>query len=168
VSTSSFSAPSATASDAAAESGVDVVHEAVRSGGDAGDHRDPAGLDQVEHRSGRTCATSPTSAEVDLLAVDDGVGATGGEQAGVLAGEPDRDGAVLVDQPDSSRWTWPTSTIRTTSIASWVVHPQPALNSECDARAGRASRDLRAPAVNHDRLEAGEAAGTRCPPRTPS
>ena len=49
--------------------------------------------------SGRTCATSPT-AEVDLLAVDDRAGTTGGEQAGVLAGEPDRQRAVLVDQAD--------------------------------------------------------------------
>ena len=39
-------------------------------------------------------------AEVDLLAVDDGGGALGGEQAGVLAGQPDRERAVLVEQAD--------------------------------------------------------------------
>ena len=80
--------------------GVDVVHHAVVVGGDAGDHRDPAGLDEVEHRLGAHVGDLADQAEVDLLAVDDGVGALGGEQAGVLAGEPDRERAVLVDQPD--------------------------------------------------------------------
>ncbi len=37
-------------------------------------------------------------ADVDRFAVDDGGTALGGEQAGVLAGQPDRERAVVVDQ----------------------------------------------------------------------
>ena len=33
-------------------------------------------------------------------------------------------------RPTSSRWTWPTSTIRTTSIASGVVTRRPPRNSD--------------------------------------
>ena len=61
--------------------GVDVVHDAVLVGRDAGDDRDAAGLDQVEHRLGPDLGDLADQAEVDLLAVDDGVGAPGGEQA---------------------------------------------------------------------------------------
>ena len=80
--------------------GVDVVDRAVLVGGDAGDHRDPAGLDEVEHRLGTHVGDLADQSEVDLLAVDDRVRALGGEEPGVLAGEPDRERAVLVDQAD--------------------------------------------------------------------
>ena len=52
--------------------GVDVVDHAVDVGRDAGDDRDPAGLDQVEHRLGAHPGDLADQAEVDLLAVDDG------------------------------------------------------------------------------------------------
>ena len=80
--------------------GVHVVHGAVDVGGDGGDDGDPTGLDQVEHRLGPDARHLADQAEVDLLAVDDGVGALGGEQAGVLAGQPDGERAVLVDEAD--------------------------------------------------------------------
>ena len=83
--------------------GVDVVDLAVLVGGDAGDHRDPAGLDQVEHGLGPDLGDLADQAEVDLLAVDDGVGGLGGEQAGVLAGQADGERAVLVDQARPAR-----------------------------------------------------------------
>ena len=71
MSTSSFSAPSATASAAAAVSALTLWIDAVDVGRDAGDHRDPAGLDQVEHRLGAHLGDLADEAEVDLLAVDD-------------------------------------------------------------------------------------------------
>ena len=39
-------------------------------------------------------------ADVDRLAVDEGVATLGGEQPGVLAGQADGEGAVRVDQAD--------------------------------------------------------------------
>ena len=69
-------------------------------GRDAGDDRDPAGLDEVEHGLGAHLRHLPHQSEVDLLAVDDRVGGLGGEQPGVLAGEADGERSVLVDQAD--------------------------------------------------------------------
>ena len=80
--------------------GVDVVDDAVLVGRDAGDDRDAAGLDDVLDRLGSHLRDLADQPEVDLLAVDDGVGGRGGEQAGVLAGEADGERAVLVDQAD--------------------------------------------------------------------
>ena len=100
MSTSSFSALSATASAAAAESALTLWIDAVDVGRDAGDDRDPAGLDQVEHRLGAHVRDLADEAEVDLLAVDDGARRLGGEQPGVLAGAADGERAVLVDQAD--------------------------------------------------------------------
>ena len=74
MSTSSFSAPSATASAAAAVSALTLWTMPVDVGRDAGDDRDPAGLDEVEHRLGPHVGDLADQAEVDLLAVDDGVG----------------------------------------------------------------------------------------------
>ena len=80
--------------------GVDVVDQAVDVGRDRGDHRDAAGVDEVAHRLGPDLGDLADQAEVDLLAVDDRVGALGGEQPGVLAGQADGQRAVLVDQAD--------------------------------------------------------------------
>ena len=106
------------------------MDQAVGVGRDRGDDRDPAGLDEVLDRLGADLADLADQAEVDLLAVDDGVGLLGGEQPGVLAGEADREGPCWLIRPTSSRWTWPTSTIRTTSIASGVVTRSPPRNSD--------------------------------------
>ena len=73
---------------------------AVDVGRDAGDDRDAAGLDQVEDGFGTDVRDLADEAEVDLLAVDDGVGGLGGEQPGVLAGQADGERTVLVDQAD--------------------------------------------------------------------
>ena len=100
MSTSSFSASSATASAAAAESALTLWTVPLTSGATL----ETTGIRPASMRSstasGRTCADLADQAEVDLLAVDDGVGLLGGEQAGVLAGEADRERAVLVDQAD--------------------------------------------------------------------
>ena len=58
------------------------------------DDRDAAGVEQGVDRLGSTVDDVADQAEVDLLAVDDRVPAFGGEQAGVLAGQPDRERAV--------------------------------------------------------------------------
>ena len=67
--------------------GVDVVDLAVVVGRDAGDDRDPAGLDEVETASGRTSATSPTRPRSTSSPSTTVLVGVGGEQAGVLAGE---------------------------------------------------------------------------------
>ena len=59
----------------------------------------PASM-QVEHRLGAHAGDLADQADVDRLAVDDRHGLLGGEQAGVLAGQPDREVAVLVEQAD--------------------------------------------------------------------
>ena len=83
--------------------------------------------------SGRTSATSPTRPRSTSSPSTTVLVALGGEQPGVLAGEPDGERAVLVEQPDELALTWPTSTIRTTSIASGVVTRSPPWNSLLDA-----------------------------------
>ena len=126
----SFSALRWAATAAAAVSALTLWTTPRLVRGDAADHRDPAGLDQVQHRLGAHPGDLPHEAEVHLLAVHDGVGRLRGEQAGVLAGEPDGKGTMLVDQPDEPRWTCPTRTMRTTSMASGVVTRSPPRNSE--------------------------------------
>src|SRR6202042_245585 len=81
--------------------GVDVVDRAVAvAAGDAGDDREAAVVEQRLHhrRVGRDDLAD--QADVDRLAVDQGVLAGGGEQVGVLAGEADRVRAVPVDEAD--------------------------------------------------------------------
>ena len=53
--------------------------------------------------------------------------------------------------------TWPTSTIRTTSIASGVVTRRPARNSALDAEPVQVRGDLRSAAVHDDGTQAGVA-----------
>ena len=74
MSTSSFSAPSATARAAAAVSALTLCTMPSTSGATLEIDRDPAGLDEVEHRLGAHLGDLADQAEVDLLAVDDGVG----------------------------------------------------------------------------------------------
>ena len=56
-----------------------------------------------------------------------------------------------------SRWTWPTSTIRTTSIVSGRGHPQAAGEAPLDAEPFQVGVDLRAAAVHDDDLDPGVA-----------
>ncbi len=107
--------------------------------------------------SGRTLATSPTRPR-----------STSSPSTTVLvrwavnrpASSPERptaSGPCSLMSPTSSRCTWPTSTIRTTSMASGVVTRRPPLNSECDPEPVEHGGDLRTAAVHDDGLEAGEA-----------
>ena len=157
MSTISFSAPSATASAAAAVSALTLCDQAVLVGRDAGDHRDPAGLDEVLDRLGPHVRHLADQAEVDLLAVDDGVGRLGGEQAGVLAGEPDGDVAVLVDQADELALDLADEHHPDDVHRLRRGHPQAALELRLDAELVEHLGDLRAAAVHDDRLEAGVA-----------
>ena len=133
------------------------MDQAVDVGRDAGDDRDPAGLDQVEHRLGAHLGDLADQAEVDLLAVDDGVGALGGEQAGVLAGEADGQRAVLVDQADQLALDLADEHHPDDVHRLGRGDPQPAAELRLDAEPVEHAGDLRAAAVHDDRLEAGEA-----------
>ena len=83
--------------------GVDVVGQPVAAARDGGDDRDPAGVEQREHRRRVDRDDVADLADVDLLAVDDRAAALGGEQAGVLTGQADRERAVVVEQVDDRR-----------------------------------------------------------------
>ena len=136
--------------------GVDVVDDAVDVGRDAGDDRDPAGLDQVEHRLGAHLRDLADEAEVDLLAVDDRVGGLGGEQAGVLAGAADRERAVLVDQPDQLALDLADEHHPDDVHRLGRGDPEAAAELRLDAEPVEHRGDLRTAAVDDDRLEAGE------------
>ena len=133
------------------------MHATVDVGRDAGDDRDPAGLDQVEHRLGAHVRDLADQAEVDLLAVDDGVGGLGGEQAGVLAGAADRERAVLVDQADQLALDLADEDHPDDVHRLGRGDPQAAAELRLDAEPVEHRGDLRAAAVHDDRLEAGEA-----------
>ena len=156
VSTSSFSASSATARAAAAESALTLCTVPCDVGRDARDDRDPAGLDDVEHRLGPDVDDLAHEPEVDLLAVDDGVGLLGGEQPGVLAGQADRERAVLVDQPDQLALHLADEHHPDDVHRLGRGDPQPAAELRLDAELVEHPGDLRPAAVHDDGLEAGE------------
>jgi hypothetical protein len=93
-------------------------------------------------------------ADVDRLAVHDGLRAGGGHQAAVLTGEADRPAAVLVDQadhlgPDLTDEDHPDDVDRLLG-----GHPQPAAELAGDTQSGEHRGDLRAAAVHDDREDA--------------
>jgi hypothetical protein len=88
--------------------------------------------------------------EVDRLPVDDGVAPGGGEQPGVLAGEPDRVRAVGVEQADEltadlAHEHHPDDVHRLRG-----GHPQAAAELRPDAQAVQHHRDLRSAPVHDD------------------
>ena len=157
MSTSSFSAPSATASAAAAVSALTLCTWPSTSGATL----ETTGIRPASIRScdrlGADLGDLADQAEVDLLAVDDGVGRLGGEQAGVLAGEPDREVAVLVDQADQLALHLADQHHPDDVHRLGRGHPQAAPELRLDAEPVEHRGDLRAAAVHDDRLEAGEA-----------
>ena len=136
---------------------VDVVDLAVDVGRDRADDRHPAGLDEVEHRLGPHLGDLADEAQVDLLAVDDGVGRLGGEQAGVLPRQPDGERAVLVDQADELALHLADEHHPDDVHRLGRGDPQAAAELGLDAELVEHPRDLRAAAVDDDGLEAGEA-----------
>ena len=81
--------------------GVDVVAPAPSaSARDAGDDRDAAGVEQAVHDAGVDLDDVADQAEVDRARRRRAPVRLGGEQAGVLAGQADRERAVRVDQAD--------------------------------------------------------------------
>ncbi len=137
--------------------GVDVVDDTVDVGRDAGHDRDPARLDQVEDRLRPHLGDLADQAEVDLLAVDDGAGLLGGEQARVLAGQADGERAVLVDQPDQLALDLADQHHPHDVHRLGRGDSQAAAELRLDAEPVEHLRDLRAAAVDDDRAEAGEA-----------
>ncbi len=103
--TISRSAPSATASAPAAVSAFTLCTWPVLVGRDGGHHGDAAGVDQVEHGLGAHLGDLADQAEVDLLTVEFQALALGGQQSGVLAGQPDGERTVAFSRPTSSRFT---------------------------------------------------------------
>ncbi len=77
---------------------VDVVHLAVAVGRDGGDDGNPAGGDQVVQGAGVDRLHVADQPEVDLLVAHRESLALRGEQPAVLAGHPDGERPVLVDQ----------------------------------------------------------------------
>ena len=111
--------------------GVDVVDLAQLVGRDARDDGDPARPRSGRRTvSGRTLATSPTrprstSSPSTMVLVGFAVNSPASSPD-----SPTASGPCWLISPTSSRWTWPTSTIRTTSIASGVVTRRPPRNSD--------------------------------------
>ena len=107
--------------------------------------------------SGRTCATSPTRPRSTSSPSTTVLVGLGGEQAGVLAGEPDGDVAVLVDQPDELALHLADQHHPDDVHRLGRGHPQAALELRLDAELVEHRGDLRATTVHDDGLEAGEA-----------
>jgi hypothetical protein len=109
------------------------------------------GVDQVDHRLGTDFGDLPHEAEVDLLPVQLQALALGGEQAGVLAGEADGEGAVGVQQPDQL------AVHLSHQHHAHHVHrlgrgdPQPAAELAGDPQPVQHRRDLRPAAVDDHR-----------------
>jgi hypothetical protein len=134
--------------------GVHVVDLSCPARGDAGDDRDPAVGDQREDGARVDGGDLPDLAEVHRRAVDGGVRAGRGEQVRVLAGHPDGERPVPVDQPDDLA----------VHLAGQHhpdhVHglrrgdPQPGGEGAADAELAEVLADLRAAAVHHHRAQA--------------
>jgi hypothetical protein len=131
--------------------GVDVEDLAglVEVGCDRRHHRDPAGREDVEDGGGVDLDDVADQAEVDLLAVDDGA-ARAPEEAGVLAGEPDGERAVLVEQADEFAPTWPGEHHPDDVHDLGRGDPQAARNSLVRPEPLEHRPDLRAAAVDDD------------------
>ena len=96
-------------------------------------------------------------ADVDRLAVDDRRPALGGEQAGVLAGQADRERAVVVDQVDDVAVDLADEHHPHDRHRLGRGHPQAAAELALDAEPVQVLGDLRTAAVHDDRLQAGVA-----------
>ena len=107
--------------------------------------------------SGRTSATSPTRPRSTSSPSTTVLVRLGGEQAGVLAGEPDRERAVLVDQADELALDLADQHHPDDVHRLGRGDPQAARNSDSMPSRSSIARDLRAAAVHDDRLEAGVA-----------
>src|SRR4051794_20263390 len=129
VRTSSFSAPSATARAAAAVSALTLW--TAPSGSGATEEITgirPASMTSST-ASGRTEATSPTRPRSTSSPSITRPVRWAVNRPPSSPERPTARGPCWLIIPTSSRWTWPTRTIRTTSIASSVVTLRPPLNS---------------------------------------
>ena len=106
-------------------------------------------------------------ADVDLLAVDHPPVASSRSSGGrPRRRAPTANGPCAFSRPTISRCTWPTSTIRTTSIVSGVVTRSPPGELLLDPELVEVSVDLGPAAVHDDDPDAGRSAGRRRPGRT--
>ncbi|CAH0325025.1 hypothetical protein SRABI128_05070 [Microbacterium sp. Bi128] len=122
--------------------------------GDGGDHRNPAGREDVLNAFRVHPDHLAHQAQVHLFAVHHGAGADGAEQAAVFAGHPDRVRAVGVDQAHEFA-----------SHLAGEDHPdhvhglgrgdtQPALEFGFDPEPAEHGVDLRAAAMHHHGVDA--------------
>ena len=148
--------------------GVDVVDLAVGAAGDAGHDRDAAVGEQPLHDAGVDRDDVADQAEVDLLAVDLEVVRLGGEQVRVLAGQPDRERAVRVDQADDLALHLADEHHPDDVHRLRGGDPEAGRELALDAEPVELRGDLRAAAVHDDRAQPGVAAGRRRPRRTPA
>ena len=153
MSTTSFSAPERDGQRGGGGVGVDVVDLPVLAAGDARDHRDPPVGDQALHDAGLDVHDVADQADVDELAVDQRAAPLGGEQPGVLAGDPDRERAVLVDQPDDVALHLPDQHHPDDVHRLGRGDPQAAAELGVDAEPVEVRGDLRAAAVHDHRAE---------------
>ncbi|BCB74326.1 hypothetical protein Pflav_007360 [Phytohabitans flavus] len=135
--------------------GVEVVQDTLGVRRDRGDDRYPASGDEVGHRGEVDVLDVAHLPHVDRQPVHIGRTPHGGEEAGVLTGQPDGERAVLVDEPDKL------ATHLADEHHPHDVHrlgrgdPQAAAKLALDPEPVEHRRDLRAAAVHDDRLEPG-------------
>src|SRR5690606_12617493 len=118
-----------------------------------GDHGDPACVDDVQHRVRVDAGDLTDQAEVDHFAVDRGFFAGRGEQARVLARDPDRVRAVRVDQADEFPADLAGEHHADDVHRLGCGDSQAAAELAVDAEPVEHRGDLRAAAVDDDRLQ---------------
>ena len=105
--------------------------------------------------SGRTCATSPTRPRSTSSPSTTVLVRLGGEEPGVLAGQPDGERPVAVDEPDQLALHLADEHHPDDVHGLLGGDPQAAAELRGDAEPVEHRGDLRAAAVHDDRLEAG-------------
>ncbi len=162
----SLEAPSADATAAAAVSALTlrtcpvVWNRAVPFpspqdfGGDRGNHRDPAGVEDVHDTRGIDAHHFADEAQVHFFAVHDGAGADGPQQAAVLAGHAHGVGAVGVDEAHEFAAHLPGEHHADHVHGLGGGDAQAALEFGLDAQPAEHGVDLRAAAVHHDGVDA--------------
>jgi hypothetical protein len=121
---------------------------------DGGDHRDPAGLQQVEHGAGVDLDDVADQADVHLDPVHHGGPPPGAQQAAVLAGQTDRVGAVRVEQADQLAGHLPGQHHPDDVHRLGGGDAQSAAELAGDAEPVEHGVDLRTAAVHHHRAQA--------------
>src|SRR5690606_19237264 len=136
--------------------GVDVEHLAAVGdvGVDGRDHRYRPGGEEVLDGRGVDLDDVADEADVHRLAVDDGGAPLGAQQAAVLAGDPDGVRSALVEEGDEVALDLPGEHHPYDGHGLGGGDPQAAAELRGDVEAVEHRGDLRATAVDDDRLHA--------------